>query len=324
MERGLNMGCATLLGQSQTIDERILALVYAYSNSYTPAQEPLSHAENLRKIQRFIFRGEPVQFVLPAFPAKSPNRRKTLSPLPDLADLEGLRTLDRLAAQIRAVYSPGAHILICSDGRVFADVVQVSDLDVEDYKRGIERMISWYGMDSLGTYHLENVFGSVSFHTMREKLIAQYAEPLESVRARLPEDPSLRLMFNGIHRFLFEDQVALTPELSREKARTRSKIATYECIQRSNAWSRLVEDQFPLALRLSIHPQLPSSAKLGVQLVPASNHWATPWHNVLVTDGIRKQLMKREEAESLGATLKRSPEGYAYYFTSQFEAGHAI
>jgi pyoverdine/dityrosine biosynthesis protein Dit1 len=318
------MGCATLLGQSQTIDEQILALVYAHTNSYTPDLEPLSHADNLLKVQRFVLREEPVHFVLPAFPAKSPNRRKTLGPLPDLADLEGLRTLENLAARIRAVYSPGARILICSDGRVFADVVQVSDLDVENYKHGIERMIAWHGLSSLGTFHLENVFGSMSFRAMRERLVGEFAEPLEDLRSRLPEDPSLRLMFNGIHRFLFEDQVALTPEMSREKARTRSKLAAYECIRRSNAWSRLVESEFRESLRLSIHPQLPSSSKLGIQLVPSANRWATPWHNVLVTDGVRKRLMKREEAEMLGASLMRSPEGYAFFFKSELEVHGAL
>jgi pyoverdine/dityrosine biosynthesis protein Dit1 len=319
------MGCQDLnTVEAKPVEESILSYVYALSNSPTPGIAPLSHAENLLKVQRYVMREEPVRFVLPAFPAKSPNRRKTFGPMPDLADLEGLRTLQKLCTQIRSVYSGGAQIVICSDGRVFADVVGVSDMDVENYKRGIEHMIARFGLSSLSTFHLEDIFGTSSFARMRERLVRGYAEPIPKLRARMIEDPALRLMFNGIHRFMFEDVADMNPESSREKSRTHAKSLAYQVIQRSNAWSRLVAAEFPQALRLSIHPQMPSSEKIGVQLVPASSNWATPWHGVLVTDGIRKTLMKREKALALGSELKRSAEGYMYFHARSMELSHAL
>lgn len=319
------MGCTSLaLDQksTSTTAEQILSLIYAHSNSYSP--EYAANAAVLRKIQNFIDAERPVHLILPAFPAKSPNRDKTLGALPDMADLEGLRMLNRLAQQIRELHQPGARILICSDGRVFADVVQVSDMDVENYKRGIERMIAWHDLAHLETFHLEDVFGSLSFNNMRERLTRNFAVPVEQLRENLNGDPALRLMFNGIHRFMFEDQLFLSPHLSREKARQHSKQLAYQVIQRSNAWSRLLEQRFPASVRLSIHPQVPQSEKLGVQLVPAENKWATPWHNVLVTDGLNKKLMKRAEAEAAGAVLTRSDEGYLFYHQQRLEVRHAL
>ena len=115
------MGCITLKTEAA---EQILALLYRHSNSFAgPSPAAESHLPNLAKLQRFIDAGLPIHFILPAFPAKSPNRQKTLGALPDMADLEGLRMLNALAAKIRAVHAPGARVLICSDGRVFADVV---------------------------------------------------------------------------------------------------------------------------------------------------------------------------------------------------------
>ncbi|MGH3837348.1 MAG: L-tyrosine/L-tryptophan isonitrile synthase family protein, partial [Pseudonocardiaceae bacterium] len=38
------------------------------------------------RVMRFVARGVPVEFVLPAFPAKSPNNSKVLGPTPDMAE----------------------------------------------------------------------------------------------------------------------------------------------------------------------------------------------------------------------------------------------
>jgi pyoverdine/dityrosine biosynthesis protein Dit1 len=305
------MGCTSIKTEAA---EQILNLIYRHSNSFVGAAPASgSHSANLAKLRRFIESREEIHFVLPAFPAKSPNREKTLGAMPDMADLEGLRMLNDLAEDIRDLHSPGARILICSDGRVFADVVRVNDVDVENYKRGIERMIGVHALNNLGTFHLEDVFGELSFDHMREKLNTEYAVPLEDLREKMRGDQGLKLMFNGIHRFMFEDQLVLSPHLSREKARQLSKLLAYQVIQRSNAWSALLEARFPRSLRLSIHPQIPQSPKLGVRLVPAQSRWCTPWHNVLVSDGESKILMKRSEAEALGARLETSPEGYSYF-----------
>jgi pyoverdine/dityrosine biosynthesis protein Dit1 len=60
---------------------------------------------------------------------------------------------------------------------------------------------------------------------------------------------------------------------------------------------------FPKAIRLSIHPQPCGSEKLGIQFLPATNCWATPWHNVLLKNKHHWQLIKRIDAEQLGAKL---------------------
>jgi pyoverdine/dityrosine biosynthesis protein Dit1 len=74
-------------------------------------------------------------------------------------------------------------------------------------------------------------------------------------------------------------------------------------IQRSNAWSRLLELQFSEALRLSIHPQPRVSNKIGVFLVAPSDVWRTPWHAVAVRRGGEVVLMPRSEAEAGNALL---------------------
>src|SRR5690606_14007825 len=131
----------------------------------------------------------------------------------------------------------------------------------------------------------------------------KFAEPLELVRERALADADARRMYNGIHRFLFEDQVVLHPELSRTEVRELAGRLAYETIQRSNAWSNLVAQQFPEAVRLSIHPQPAHSKKIGVQMVASSNLWRTPWHASVLFDGKTHTLVRRADAEAMGAVM---------------------
>src|SRR5207237_6209824 len=118
------------------------------------AAEPCAQCFALHagKARRFVTRGEPVHMILPAFPAKSPSPKKTLGPMPDLAERVALESLGRLIEEIRAIHAPGARITICSDGHVFSDLVLVDDGDVTRYGREIEAMIDRLGLRSIDTF----------------------------------------------------------------------------------------------------------------------------------------------------------------------------
>ena len=119
-------------------------------------------------------------------------------------------------------------------------------------------------------------------------------------------------LFNGIQRFLFEDRAVIDAGKSRTQIREECKDRTYEVIRRSDAWGRLVADCFPAALRFSIHPQPPHSEKIGILLGESADVWLTPWHGVALRQGGRFRLIKRKDAEALGARLVDN---------SYFEAG---
>src|SRR4051812_217553 len=92
-------------------------------------------------------------------------------------------------------------------------------------------------------------------------------------------------------------------ESSRNEVRNQSKRIAYRVIQRSDAWSRLIAQRFPGALRLSIHPQPRVTDKIGIYLVPTSNPWGTPWHTVVLEDRDGYRLVKRAAAEGQDAGL---------------------
>ncbi|MGQ3887894.1 L-tyrosine/L-tryptophan isonitrile synthase family protein [Legionella sp. CNM-1927-20] len=294
----------------QRIAEKILALLLKQKRQVKPyalycqgdycsnCQEP-----HIAKVSQAIKMEQPLTLILPAFPAKSANRQKTISSHPDLGEIMGLKNLNQLCHEIKQLHAPGVELIICSDGRVFNDLVLVTDADVDIYQQEVKLIITENKLTYLSTFSLDDVYTHCSYETMRERLINEFGEPLASLKKRVLANEILLYQFNGIHRFIIEDQLYLRRDISKNQIRKEAKQVAYEVLRRSNAWSNLLANHFPYAVRLSIHPQPCGSEKLGIQFLPSTNCWATPWHNVLLKNRHSWQLIKRAEAERLGATL---------------------
>lgn len=292
--------------------QRIVSLLL--SNMH-PAEQDITHYQNasclhcqmphLKQVLKTMNSQRPITLILPAFPAKSANRQKTISAKPDLGEVMGLANLNNLCKNIHNLYTPGVELIICSDGRVFNDLVLVSEEEVNIYQQGIKTIIANHQLTYLKTFSLDDVYPNQDYLLMREQLMLTYGETRELLKQRLAYDEKLRYQFNGIHRFIVEDQLVIKPQQSKNQVRAAAKNITYDVVRRSNAWSRLLAQYFPQALRLSIHPQPCGSDKLGIQFLPAKNRWATPWHNVLLKNADGWQLIKRIDAERLGARFNQ-------------------
>lgn len=290
---------------SERVSQAVLRLV-------APDLDLGSGSPHLARIRSFVARNEPIELILPAFPAKSPNPTKVLGWLPDMAERLGIEHLLNLCDAIGGIHAPGAQIVICSDGHVFGGLIGVTDRSIVAYARELDRLMP----QELPVFRLEDRYPDVSFEAMRRCLLADHAPSLEELHEGVRSGQLTA--FNGIHRFLFEDAIATEAGRSRNSIRKRCKERAYRVIQHSTAWGRLISELFPRAVRLSIHPQPAGSAKLGIRLVDSIDRWLTPWHGVAVqlaihtldpSDVVEQRsagefvLMRRSEAEALGARL---------------------
>lgn len=286
---------------STTVADKIVDRLFRHRRTYGDvgaSPSAAARAPHLARVLAFVTRGEPVDLVLPAFPAKSPNPRKVLGALPDLAEDLALRSLAALCDEIAAIYPPGARLIVCSDGHVFADVVDVPDRQVVRYRAALDASIAALGGGRIRLFGLEDAFAATPAEA-RKLLLARYASPPDDE----PPSPTHRMQLDGIHRFLTEDEQGLHPDQSRSHAQKITRERAREVVRRSVAWGRLVAAVFPRAVRLSIHPQPEISDKIGIHLLPTEDAWLTPWHGCVLVVGGRIELVKRTAGEARGGVL---------------------
>lgn len=257
------------------------------------------------KIDVHVRAGRPIPMLLPAFPAKSPNPDKVLGHLPDLAEELSVAFLEALCVRVGQVYPPGAHLVICSDGRVFNDVVGIPDAHVSAYQREMANVLDRLGTAHISLYSLDDVYPGTDPVGMRQKLWADHAPDRDALREEVRAGGPMLGLYRGITRFLFEDAKIPGFEGSNATLQRESRKRAYEVIGRSQAWGNLLAVLHPDAVRLSIHPQPCGHEKFGIflQAQGEEDRWLTPWHAVAVEERGRFRLMKHRAAKDAGGRL---------------------
>jgi pyoverdine/dityrosine biosynthesis protein Dit1 len=256
-------------------------------------------APQLAKLLSRVRANVPIVFTLPAFPCKSPNPNKVLGLLPDMAERLSLRFLARLCSEIGRVYAAGAKILLCSDGHVFSDLIDVDDAVVDAYSHALTKLIEQESIGCIDVFQLGQIHGQLDYTIKRQRLTDEWGQPLAQLREQIVADEANLSLYRGITRFLYEDTEASTWQ-SKSALQRASRRRAYGVIQRSQAWGNLIAAYHPDAVRLSIHPQPAHSSKLGIMLLEADDQWLTPWHGVAVECAHGAILMKRVDAQRIG------------------------
>src|SRR3990167_4857371 len=188
---------------------------------------------------------------------------------------------------------------------------------------------------SMSTFNLDDVYLGLNFNQMRDQLMARYGESLETLKeavrkgSKMPcsiENEEVNRQYCGITRFLVEDAIRPGQLPSRSAIQKACRQRAYIVIQRSRAWSELIAKHFPHAVRLSIHPQTCGTSKLGIRLMEAES-WMTPWHGVAVDVDGSFVLLKRAQAEALGARLvcrEGRPSHYELNDKQKFSKLHGV
>ncbi|WP_031064885.1 L-tyrosine/L-tryptophan isonitrile synthase family protein [Streptomyces sp. NRRL WC-3742] len=292
---------------------RVLALLLPHRRASDPGAQarPEHFPLQLARIAAFVRAGEPILLTLPGFPCKSPNPAKVLGHLPDEGERLSLTFLDGLCAAIGRLHSPGARLLICSDGHVFGDLIGVPDDHIDAYSDELAAMIRREGLGHLATFDLREVLGDLPHEDKRARVHARYAPSLERLREQVVGDEETRRLYLGITRFLVEDTAGFTGTRSALQRDCRRRA--YGVIQRSRAWGELIAERHPGAVRLSIHPQPVGAPKFGIRLLAAADAWTTPWHSsALHRPDDSWELLRSETAARLGRPVLR--EGRPSHF----------
>ncbi len=299
-----------ILDNDLILAEQIVKLIFYKRRLLSNDTEQESFQEeaslHIQKVLHFVKNKQSIHMILPAFPAKSPNRKKTLDIFPDKGEELALATLNKLCEKIKNIYAPGAQLTICSDGRVFAELVRIPDEAISSYKYDLIERVGKPYADNINYFDLDDVFQDIpEYSTLREELMVQYGESLLSLKHRCKQEKPAGEMYRGICRFLTEDFSGLDEfkGWSKNQILNVARMNAYRVIQRSNAWTNLLKEQFPHSVRLSIHPQPRISEKIGIFLMDSDDNWRTPWHSVVIQDDEGFTLVPRHKAEEENALL---------------------
>ncbi|MFK8257950.1 L-tyrosine/L-tryptophan isonitrile synthase family protein [Erwinia sp. AnSW2-5] len=304
-ERNTSKSADENIDNSHYVAEKIINILFnerrmVQGESDLKIPREREYGPHLQTLLKRINENKKINMILPAFPGKSPNKKKTLGVLPDLAEKTAMKNLSDLCIKIKSIYEPGAQIIICSDGYCFSDVVEISDEEIEQYLIALKQYVDENHPDCFTFYDLDDHFEYIKdLPTKRDELLVFFGEPIEKIKNNREIYPSVHDMYIGITKFLFDDMCGMEKyaAFSKNNLQKRARTNAYRVIQRSNAWSQLVEKIFPDSLRLSIHPQKRESRKIGVSLAKSDDNWLTPWHSVALKRGKEIVLFKRYEID---------------------------
>jgi L-tyrosine isonitrile synthase len=254
-----------------------------------------------QKIAGYIDAGRSIPFVFPGFPAKSPNtKEKVLGHLPDMAEEVSFDGFANFAWQVEQIYPQGVDIHLVSDGYVFSDIVGVPDEHVDAYERECRRMIDGLPIQ---WYKVLDFFPQSDKDQAIATLMKRFGLSNDELDTRITTDPDTNMLYCGMARFMQTD-IMWPEDMSKSRRIVEAKKVAREMMRRSEAYSGMIKNEFPDAVRLSCHPSSNAGAKFSWQFIRGDNTWATPWHRALLVrrDGSH-QLVRRADAEAAGHTL---------------------
>ncbi|HWJ73287.1 MAG TPA: L-tyrosine/L-tryptophan isonitrile synthase family protein [Kaistia sp.] len=297
-----------------TVAERILAIFEHPEVLFgDPSFIPANRTAWLERLDYFIARDEPIQFVSMAFPYKVPNPLKNERAAPDLGEALMLRRFQAVLDAIGAVYAPGGVLTILEEG-ILGRCQGVDPRRIAAYRAGIDNVVRVSGVDR----------ERVTFHSLDDMVTeipnfeARWIHEQERLRELWQQgDPAMRAAYDTTTAAsrtsvptLDYDPDVLAAAYDREQTDSAlryprdfiDKVAhrqffAYRALLALRDSTGYLHDLRPYALKLTVSPKPENLAVLPV------NTWSRilPYHGIPMCDGDdRWSIIYRAAMGSLG------------------------
>ena len=269
----------------------------------------------ISKVNDYVSENKALTLVLPSFPFKSQNRDNTLGDLPDMGDYIALEVLNSLCNNIRNIYKPGVDFVLASDGRLYSDLVGVSDSTVNSYREELLRMNKVICKDScLRWFSLDEGIKKEEGLDVREILERDYSDGIEIVMEEVIRDRDYLRLYIGFKNFALSEIQAQNLDCSNREMVRRAKSIAKRMMVRNFANARLLKENFPNMIRLSVKHHDTRKGLFAVNLIRIHTDIGTPWLSAVVKmkDG-KYMYIKAKEARGVGyREVKKENRGYMF------------
>jgi L-tyrosine isonitrile synthase len=269
----------------------------------------------ISQIREYVENNEKIILVLPSFPFKSQNRDNTLGDLPDMGEYLALEVLNSLCNNIKEIYESGVDFVLASDGRLYSDLVGVSDNTVNLYRNELLRMNDSICKDScLRWFSLDEGIKRKNGLDVREILERDYSDGIEIVMEEVKRDKDYLRLYIGFKNFALLEIKAQNLDCSNREMVRRAKCIAKRMMVRNFANARLLKENFPNMIRLSVKHHDTRKGLFAVNLMRTHTDIGTPWLNSIAKMRNGKYFyIKAKEARLRGyKEIKKSGRGYMF------------
>ncbi|KAF2410008.1 Pyoverdine/dityrosine biosynthesis protein Dit1 [Pseudomonas antarctica] len=265
------------------------------------------------QVARQVALGQPLKFVIPAFPCKSVNTEKCLGSTPDLAEWMALKKIVSVIRNIEELYEPGILLTIFSDYHTFSSYISVSQDNFHRYCEALKSMVKVFCCgDAIKIKSLSDYpeFASHDETNYMEVLKTKFGDSQyeAGISEEIKCNSDTNEKYTALKKFMKDDQWPLIKGIGKSAINCRlSEISRGMMIQ-GKALDKFIGEKFPSCIRLSIHDHPLDGRKNSIQLFE-SGVFKTPWHNSVLFDASTGKFIvgkKRElvtEAERGGAIV---------------------
>ena len=272
--------------------EKIMHILDKYHDGETAS----AVEDTKRAIAEYIEDDLPIQFVLPAFAAKSPNELSVSGYLPDAGEEIAIKNLREMLRGVQDLYPQGADLHIVSDGHFFIGTgCTRSSEEIDAYVQVMKEMTA---NDRIRIYTINDFYTEGSLDEKRHRFEEDYRIRGEGSQVRIASEKKEK--YKAKIAFVFNEFSAiLYPGASRTQRQKKSRRVAREFIACERAVGQLVKNRFPNAVRLSIHRQNDeTSAKYYFNLMFGVEGKGMPWLHVVKTENGGLRLAKRVEPKA--------------------------
>lgn len=258
----------------------------------------------------WVMHNKPIEFILPGFPLKSPNRKdNVIGHLPDQGEYLALSNLNSFCSSIADVYEPGATINLFSDCGTFFDIFNVPEDVGREYNKRLRQLNVWPHIKwhSYASIHKKSGYPDVSGMGVAD-ILRMYREKAKPGAGKKPKKQDVQSMHDMLSLEFFSKKGPLTTE----QQDTVSCVAE-TMFNRGIGLSEMINHHFAKNIRLTIHSSL-SGEKLPITLFSdEKNKEKLPWrHTPLLRQNGRWELLAKRniEEEYNTMTIKNKEENW--------------
>jgi pyoverdine/dityrosine biosynthesis protein Dit1 len=269
----------------------------------------------ISKVNDYVSKNRTLILVLPSFPFKSQNRDNTLGNLPDMGEYIALEVLNSLCNNIRKIYKPGVDFVLASDGRLYSDLVGVSDSAVNSYREELLKMNNAICKDScLRWFSLDEGIKHEGGLDVREILERDYSDGIKVVMEEVKKDKDYLRLYIGFKNFALSEIKAQNLNCSNREMIRRAKGIAKKMMVRNFANAKLLKVSFPDMIRLSVKHHDTRRGLFAVNLMRTHTDIGTPWLNSILRlrNGKYKYIKVREARAQGYKEIMKEGRGYMF------------